>query len=160
MSTIRRGNIIRRNDRCICGSGKKFKHCCSPDAFLRRSTEKFVAPAGTPVYIDSGEEPIRWVIVDRKGTAMFSDKAGRVLVFAEKAAAETVARLDEFSAQEPGEINLGGVGPTKWAKLQEMLPFVEVQNAEEGAELIRERISIMRAKAEETETTIEGELPQ
>jgi hypothetical protein len=154
MSTIRRGNIVRRNDRCVCGSGKKFKHCCSPDAFKHHRTT-FMPPAPQS-HIDFGEEPIRWVIVDRTGTQFFSDKDNRVLVFADKESATAVIQIDEFSDQESGEINIGGVGPTKWAKFQEMLPFVEVQ-AEEGIALVRERIRVGREAAEKEDAAPEGE---
>lgn len=160
MSTIRRGNIVRRNDRCVCGSGKKFKHCCSPDAFKhRRDTFMPPAPQSQP-HIDFGEEPIRWVVVDRTGTQFFSDKDNRVLVFADKEAATAVTQMEEFSDQEPGEINIGGVGPTKWIRFQETLPFVEVQ-AEVGMELVRERIRIGREAVEsEEDVAPEGEPQQ
>ena len=30
-----RAHKINRNDKCYCGSGKKFKHCCIPELVLR-----------------------------------------------------------------------------------------------------------------------------
>lgn len=157
MSTIRRGNIVRRNDRCVCGSGKKFKHCCSPAAFKHhRSTFMPPAPQTQP-HIDFGEEPIRWVIVDRSGTQFFSDKENRVLVFADKDSAAAITQMEEFADQEPGDINVGGVGPTKWAKFQEMLPFVEVATTEEAMEFVRERIRVGREAAAIEDATTEGE---
>lgn len=145
MSTIRRGNVLRRNDRCVCGSGKKFKHCCSPDA----PNQPRAMPHAQPVqYIDTGEEPVRWVICDDTGVKFFSDKDNRILVFKTKADATTVALLDDFAGQEAGEINVAGVGPTKWAHLQEILPFVEIDDVEAGIALLRARMEIERAKYE------------
>jgi hypothetical protein len=143
MSTIRRGNIVRRNDRCVCGSGKKFKHCCSPDAPNR--PKQYVKPVQ---YIDTGEEAIRWVICDDTGVKFFSDKDNRILVFKSRADATSIALLDDFAGQEAGEINVAGVGPTKWAHLQEILPFVELDDAAAGIAFIRERMELQRAQYE------------
>jgi hypothetical protein len=143
MSTIRRGNIVRRNDRCVCGSGKKFKHCCSPDAPSR--PKQYV---NSVQYIDSGEEAVRWVICDNTGVKFFSDKDNRILVFKTRADATAIALLDDFDGQEAGEINVAGVGPSKWAHLQEILPFVEVDYASTGIELLRERMELQRVQYE------------
>ena len=143
MSTIRRGNIVRRNDRCVCSSNKKFKHCCSPDAPSR--PKQYVKPVQ---YIDSGEESVRWVICDDTGVKFFSDKDNRILVFKSRTDATTIALLDDFAGQEAGEINVAGVGASKWAHLQEILPFVEVDYVSTGIELLRERMELQRAQYE------------
>lgn len=153
MSTIRRGSIGRRNDRCVCGSGKKFKHCCSPDASNRPT--QYVKPVQ---YIDTGEEAVRWVICDDTGVKFFSDKDNRILVFKTRAAATAVALLNDFAAQEAGEINVAGVGATKWAHLQEILPFVEIDDVHKGIELLRERIDLELAKYETLSDTLDTTL--
>lgn len=138
---IKRGTGTRRNDRCVCGSGKKFKYCCSPDAVRQ--------PDGTPVkkthYIDTGETAVRYVIADEKGTSFFSTKDNQIIVFQNRADAIAIATLDEFAAAEAGEINVAGVGETKWKHLQEKLPFVEVSSAEAAMELVRERMQHIQA---------------
>jgi hypothetical protein len=147
---LKRGTGIRRNDRCICGSGKKFKYCCSATA---------VRQPGSPVkkthYIDTGEVPVRYVITDEKGTSFFSTKDNQVIVFQNRADAIAIATLDDFAAAEAGEINVAGVGETKWKHLQEKLPFVEVNSAEEAAVFIRERMEHIRALLE-TEPALEA----
>lgn len=142
MTPIRKTAAPKRNDRCTCGSGKKYKYCCLPSAEQQPVMSRSVH------YIDSGESAVRWVISDQTGTKFFSDKDGRVLVFADKAAATGVALLDDFADQEPGEINVAAVGPTKWLILQEKLPFIEIDNVDVGAALVRERIAF---KAEQLE---------
>lgn len=152
MTTLRKGALVRRNDRCPCGSNQKFKSCCSPDAPWRSLRPHSTREAGLAhstarvPYIDDGEVAVRWVIVDDTGTRFFVDKDGRVLVFSNREAATVAAHLDEFADQSPGEINVGGVGPTKWQALQEKLPFVEVVDADTAAALIRERIEVRRAQ--------------
>jgi hypothetical protein len=79
---------------------------------------------------------------------LFVDKDSQVLVFADKVVAHAAATLEEFADQTPGEINVAGVGPTKWQLLQEKLPFVEIADAESAGTLIRERIEIRRAQLE------------
>jgi hypothetical protein len=158
VSTLSKGSLIRRNDRCPCGSQRKFKSCCSPDSPLRFAGARIRADAReyasrvseTPreAYIDSGEEAVKWVIVDSSGTRLFVDKDSRVLVFADKVVAHAAATLEEFAEQTPGEINVAGVGPTKWQLLQEKLPFVEIADAESAGALIRERIEVRRAQLE------------
>lgn len=135
----RGGMIVRRNDRCHCGSGQKFKFCCSPDAPTRSNPR-----AGRQQFIDTGEAPIRWVIADRTATQFFADKDNRALVFSEQAAAIAIASLEDFQDAEPGDINVAGVGPTKWELLQQKIPFVEV-DAEEALRLVRERIEYGKA---------------
>jgi hypothetical protein len=139
--------MLKRNDKCPCGSNKKFKRCCSPDAPEHNSTAR---------YIDSGEAAVRWVICSSSGTALFADKDNRALVFKSKEAAYATAHLDEFASQDPGEINVGGVGQTKWEHLQETIPFVEVDDAAEAAGLVRERIAMFQAPPEPTPTEVEG----
>ena len=150
MTQIRKNNMLRRNDRCVCGSGKKYKYCCSEAAPPGKQHY------GRPVqYIDSGEEAIRWVIADFTGTKFFSDKDGRVLVFTSKADATSIALLDEFADQQPGEINVAGVGPLKWIVLQEKLPFFEVPSVDVAVALVRERIAVRTAAIEEAEQSAE-----
>ena len=149
MTPIRKTAAPKRNDRCECGSGKKYKYCCLPNAAPQPVVSRSVQ------YIDSGEAAARWVISDQTGTKFFSDKDGRVLVFADKAAATGVALLDEFADQEPGEVNVAAVGPTKWIILQEKLPFIEIDNVDVGAALVRERIAFKTSQLESAEDTPE-----
>lgn len=142
MSTIRKDSIIKRNDRCPCGSGKKFKACHSADAPQNRVN--YVTPARSMNYIDTGESAVRYVICDRTGVKFFSDVENKILVFPSREAATAVALLDEFSSQEPGEINVAGVGPTKWEHLQAKLPFIEIESVEHAIELVRARIAKMQ----------------
>ena len=144
MNPIKRVKSARRNDRCVCGSGKKYKYCCHPQAL----TQPEVAKKKTH-YIDTGESAVRYVICDGKGTSFFVDKAGRIIVFQTRADAIAIATLDEFNAVEPGEINVAGVGPTKWEHLQKTLPYVEVTGAEEAITLVRERMAAMQAKLDD-----------
>lgn len=137
---LKRGTGTRRNDRCVCGSGKKFKYCCSPDAVQQPG-----APVKKTHYIDTGEVPVRYVITDEKGTSFFSTKDNQIIVFQNRADAIAIATLDDFAASEAGEINVAGVGETKWKHLQEKLPFVEVPDADTAAVLIRERMSHVQA---------------
>jgi len=99
-------------------------------------------------YIDTGEAGVRWVICDDTGVKFFADIDNRILVFKTRADATTVALLDDFAGQEAGEINVASVGPTKWAHLQETLPFVEIDDVQAGIELLRARIEVERAKYE------------
>lgn len=138
MTTIRHGGEkLRRNDKCPCGSSKKFKVCCSPDA--PRNARQKIVRAG-PIFTDTGEDAIRWVITDETTTRFFADKDNRALVFKSQAEAIAIAGLDEFHDQDPGEINVAGVGPTKWQLLQEKIPFVEIENVEQAVALVRARI--------------------
>lgn len=139
MNPMRRAIGTRRNDRCICGSGKKHKYCCHPQALAQPE----MAQKKTH-YIDTGESAVRYVICDGKGTSFFVDKTGRILVFQSRADAIAVATMDEFNAVEPGEINVAGVGPTKWEHLQNTLPYVELQNAEEAVTFVRDRMQMMQ----------------
>ena len=127
--------MLRRNDRCQCGSGLKYKHCHGRAASSRRKKTG---------YIDAGETPVRWVISDRIGTSFFSTKDNAVIVFPTRESAYAIATMDEFQDQEPGDINVGGVGPTKWVHLQEKLKFIEVADAVEAKQLIFERIHAAR----------------
>jgi hypothetical protein len=140
MNPMKRAMGTRRNDRCICGSGKKHKYCCHSQALAQPKVTKKKTH-----YIDSGETAVRYVICDGRGTSFFVDKDGRILVFQNRADAIAVATLDEFNVVEPGEINVAGVGPTKWQHLQDTLPYVEAENAEHAVTLVRERMLIMQA---------------
>jgi hypothetical protein len=142
VSTIRNDSIIRRNDRCPCGSGKKFKACHSPDAPQNR--KNYFAPQRSMSYIDTGESAVRYVICDRTGVKFFSDVDNKILVFPSRDAATAVALMEEFASQEPGEINVAGVGATKWEHLQSKLPFIEVESIEQAMELVRARIAKMQ----------------
>jgi hypothetical protein len=139
---------IGRNDSCPCGSGTKFKRCHGAPEGAARVPE-------VRHYIDTGESPVRWVISNDSGTAFFADKQGRVMVFADKSIALEIAQLDMFASQEPNEINVAGVGPTKWQHLQESLPFLEVSSAEMAIALIQERISAKTAGEEVAESVPE-----
>jgi hypothetical protein len=147
MPPIRRNVVARRNDRCPCGSQKKFKKCCGTSLAFVRPT-----PRAIPQFIDTGEMPIRWVITDDTGKKLFSDKDNRALVFSSKDEAFATATLDLFAEQAPGDINVAGVGETKFKILQEKIPFVEV-TAEMAEALISERIAagLAQMEAEESE---------
>jgi hypothetical protein len=132
-------NRIGRNEACPCGSGSKFKRCHG------RGHNSTIVPEVKHM-LDTGEEPIRWVITNQSATSFFVDKQGRVIVFPEKQMAAAVANLPLFATQGPNEINVAGVGPTKWLKLQEALPHVEVSNLETAAALIEERVKDQREK--------------
>ena len=138
---LRRAASPKRNERCWCGSGRKYKFCC-----LIPRTQK---PTRSMQYIDSGEEAIRYVICNARGTGFFSTKDNKIIVFPTRADAFAIATLPEFESQEPGEINVAGVGPEKWQQLQNTLPFVEVDNVETAVALVQERIAYLRAQQDE-----------
>ena len=153
-------NRIGRNEKCPCESGNKFKYC-------HGRTEQSIIRPEIKQFIDTGEEPVRWVISSSTGTAFFVDKAGRVLVFPTKAMATEIQRHELFSEQDPNEINVAGVGPSKWAHLQEILPFVEVASVESAVVFIQERIEAQQTispeedhngpkDSEESEVSTEG----
>jgi hypothetical protein len=106
-------------------------------------------------FIDSGETPVRWAISNQKGTAFFVDKQGRILVFADKQVAVDVAHMSLFSAQTENEINIAGIGPTKWQHLQETLPYVEVASFGVAEALIKERVDAQMANMQ-----ISGEIQE
>lgn len=144
MSTIRGGGSpIKRNDRCPCGSGSKFKACCSPAAPANANGRRSVRSG--PVFVDTGEQAVRWLITDETTTKFFADKDNRAIVFKHQAEAIAVAGLQEFDTQEPGDINVAGVGETKWQHLQAKIPFVEVEDVEHAVALVRERIEYGKA---------------
>jgi hypothetical protein len=150
MTTIRNNpHYAKRNDPCPCGSGNKYKKCCS---------ENTPPSAAQPrqLYIDTGEDAVRWVITDATGRAFFSDKDNRVLVFTDRAVAVAVASLDEFAAREDNEINVAGVGPSKFEHLKEILPYVEVSDIETAAVLVRERIAVKTAGLQTNEEQKDG----
>jgi hypothetical protein len=84
------------------------------------------------------------VICDSTGVKFFSDVDNKILVFPSREAATAVALMDEFANQEAGEINVAGVGATKWEHLQSKLPFIEVDSVEHAMELVRARIAKMQ----------------
>jgi len=130
---------VGRNEPCPCGSGSKFKYCHGlPESSQYVPTIKN--------YIDTGETPVRWVISNDSGTGFFADKQGRIMVFADKATAVQIAQLEIFTPQTDNEINVAGVGPSKWQHLQETLPFLEVLSAEMAIALIHERIEAQQSK--------------
>ncbi|NDD52342.1 SEC-C domain-containing protein [bacterium] len=141
MAIRRTANFVKRNDRCPCGSGRKFKSCCSPDAPNTRPNVHVHRPA----FADTGERPIRWVITDGTMTKFFADKDNRAMVFQNQAEAIAIASLEEFRDQDPGEINIAGVGETKWQLFQEKIAFVEIDDIEQAVQLVRERIEMGRA---------------
>jgi hypothetical protein len=145
MPPIRRPALPRRNDPCPCNSTKKFKKCCGTAVTFTRPTRQSL-----PQYIDTGETPIRWVIVDDTGTRLFADKDNRALVFSSKDDAFATATHDLFTDQQAGDINVAGVGETKFQTLQEKVPYVEV-NAEQAALLVQERVALARAQLEAAE---------
>lgn len=137
----RKRNRIRigRNEACPCGSGSKFKVCHgrAADSQLRPYLKQ---------YIDTGESAIRWVIANSKATAFFADVGNRIIVFPTREMAVEISRLDVFADQEPNELNIAGIGPTKWTHLQETLPFVEVVSVDQAKALIHERLEAQRAE--------------
>lgn len=147
MPPIRRLNKFRRNDPCPCGSSRKFKKCCG-GVYDARAGEGYRGVS----YIDTGETAVRWVICDERGTSFFSDKDNRMLVFTDKPTAIAVANMTEFSEQHTGEINVAGIGATKFTYLCETMPYVEVTDIETAVNLVRERIDAKLAELETKET--------
>lgn len=125
---------VGRNEACPCGSSIKFKRCHG------KQTHSMRMPTHQQ-YLDSGESPVRWVIVNDTATAFFSDIKNRILVFADRQIASDVIRLDLFAGAGDNEINLAGVGPTKWQHLQDTLPFIEVDSLDMAKALLQERIT-------------------
>lgn len=124
---------IGRNEPCPCNSGSKFKVCHGkPESSQLRPELR--------QYVDQGETPIRWVVANSSGTGFFADKENRIMVFPTRSLALEVARLELFAIQDVNEINVAGVGPTKWAHLQATLPFLEVDSKEMAIALIDARI--------------------
>lgn len=156
MTIRKRFDVPKRNDRCPCGSGQKFKKCCAHSAPHQNNGHHSRAVG----YIDSGEDAVRWVITDARGTSFFSDKDNKILVFTDKAAAFAIAHMSEFSSQEPGEINVAAVGESKFKHLCESLPYVEVSDVETGVALVLERIEARRAELSSTEGTEDGNQDQ
>lgn len=150
--------LCGRNQSCPCGSTHKYKHCCLPRFWkaeerresgqLSTGIESSFAPPrprrAAARLTDTGEMPVRWVIADAGGTRLFADIQNRALVFSDRSTAHEIAGLHEFNDAEPGSINVAGVGPTKWALLQEKIAFVEVDKAE-ATRLVRERIQVQQS---------------
>lgn len=149
---LRKPVAPKRNERCWCGSGKKYKYCCMSPAVTQ--------PQRVMQYIDSGEEAVRYVICNERGTGFFSNKENQIIVFKSRSDAFAVATLAEFESQGPGEINVAGVGPTKWQHLQDTLPFVEVDDAETAIALVQERIAHALASQEEPAPFEENPAPE
>ena len=160
MTTIRKNNFIKRNERCPCGSGKKFKLCHSSTAPQTATDTKYATAAKAARYIDTGEEPVKYVICDNTGVKFFSDIDNKILVFASKEEAGAIARLETFADQAPGEINVAGVGQTKWEHLQATLPFIEVKSVEHGLELVQARMAVQQAKLESLPDTLDEPAPE
>lgn len=148
---------IGRNQRCPCDSGRKFKKCCISRS--ERRPPSFLVPTAGQKVIDYGEDAIRWVICNNSGTSFFVDKQGRILVFADKDIARQAATLDVFADAGPNEINVAGVGPTKWQKLQDSLPHIEVDNLEMATALINERLAAQREQLESEPQVVVQEFP-
>lgn len=149
---VSRNNRVGRNQHCPCNSGKKYKKCC----INKRNRSVWNSmPESQPRAIDYGEDPIKWVICDQTGKKFFVDKQGRILVFSLKDTAHAAATLEVFSEQGPNEINVAGVGATKWKKIQDELPHVEVENIEMATALINERIDYQKAQLESENVTVQ-----
>lgn len=149
---VRRGPArVGRNTKCPCNSGKKFKKCC----ITKKGSVWNNMPEVQQRAIDYGEDSIKWVICDQTGIKFFVDKQGRILVFSDKAVARAAATLEVFKDQAPNEINVAGVGPTKWKKIQDELPHVEVENIEMATALINERIEYQQSQLENNNVTIQ-----
>ena len=136
---LRKISVPGRNQLCACGSRHKYKRCCGRVAVSRVDLSQFFT-----YFIDHDEQPVRWVIVDNTGTRLFADLAGRAIVFQSRADALTIAQLEDFADQDPGDINVAAVGPQKWQVLQANVPFVDVPDATTAAALVRERIAYQR----------------
>lgn len=132
---LRRESRPKRNDRCFCGSGRKYKYCHAKNSAVQPTVRECY-------YIDDGEEAVRYVISDSNATSFFSTSAGAILVFSDRATATAIATLPEFSAQLPGEINVASVGATKFEKLKNTLPFVEIAvgDIDTATTLVRDRL--------------------
>lgn len=148
---------IGRNQRCPCRSGRKYKQCCIT---RQGKPPSFLVPSPGQKVIDYGEDAIRWVICNNTGTSFFVDKQGRILVFSDKAVAQAAATLEVFSDAGPNEINVAGVGKTKWQHLQDTLPHIEVDSLEMAKALIDERLAAQREQVtEEDSKTVVQEFP-
>jgi hypothetical protein len=123
---------IGRNQLCPCGSLRKHKYCHGRPH--NRITE-------IKNYTDTGEAPVKWVISNNSGTAFFADKDGRIIIFSSKQLSLDIARLDLFKPHVENEINIAGVGPTKWQHLQDTLPYIEVDTRDNAILLIQDRIA-------------------
>lgn len=143
---------IGRNKACPCHSGKKYKKCC---LLKKKASIWNHMPTSEQRAIDYGDDAIKWVICDAVGTKFFVDKQGRILVFSDKAVARAAATLDVFKDQSPNEINVAGVGKTKWQKIQDELPHLEVDSIETAEALINERIAHQQAQLEDTSVTVQ-----
>lgn len=152
MTIRKRFDVPKRNDRCPCGSGQKFKKCCSSNVPHQNNGHHSRAVG----YIDDGESAVRWVITDSRGTSFFSDKDNKILVFTDKAVAFAIAHMSEFTDQAPGEINVAAVGESKFKHLCEILPYVEVSDVATGVELVLQRIEARQKELSSTEGTQNG----
>lgn len=132
---LRREPKPRRNEKCFCGSGRKYKYCHAKNATVQPQLRECT-------YIDDGETAVRYVIANERATGFFSTAANAILVFRDRATATAIATLPEFDGQQPGEINVASVGETKFKVLQEKLPFVEIDegDVETAVALVRQRL--------------------
>ena len=130
-------NGISRNASCPCGSGSKFKRCHG------RAAGSTLVPEIRRM-LDMTEQPVRWVITNQSATAFFSDKQNRILVFSEREIARQIALLDLFTDQSSNEIYIAPLGETVWQRLQNDMPFLEVENLETGIALVEERVEAQR----------------
>jgi len=87
------------------------------------------------------------------------------MVFTTRDSAEAIARMSEFDDQVPGEINVVGVGKTKWKLLSERLPVVEFsdETLADAQQSIRDKIAFALEQYEteevEEEVAAEAEKP-
>ena len=133
---LRRETRPKRNERCFCGSGRKYKYCHAKNSAVQPVVRECT-------YIDDGEEAVRYVICNETATSFFSTETNAILVFSDRATATAIATLPEFLDQRPGEINVASVGQTKFEKLKQTLPFIEIPegDAVTAAKLVRARLA-------------------
>jgi len=132
-------NGVMRNAACPCGSGVKFKKCHG------RGPNSQIVPELKRM-LDATENPVRWVITNQSGTAFFSDKQNRVLVFSDRETARQIALLDMFTDSGPNDIYISPLGAAAWRAVQEKMPFLEVANLQTGVALVEERVAHQRAE--------------
>jgi len=97
---------FKRNDPCMCGSGKKIKNCCD---FLLQSNFRH----------EEGVLPVRWTILHEG--RFFADEHNRVLVFKDHKSASRHRRQLPY----PNTV-IGSMGEEKWAEFKKGFFFVEM----------------------------------
>jgi len=105
---------FRRNDRCLCGSGKKIKDCC-----VELLESKFGRSDSSPVV------PVRWALV-QKGNFV-ADETGRVLIFR----SHRSARRTRSELSKPGLL-VGSMGEDRWQAFQEEHRFIDLDAPKEA----------------------------